>query len=70
MKSKTSKQGIDMTGNSQGRIFSTWREVAGFLRVSIKTAKRYKQKYDLPIDHYPSGRILAYEDELIRWQKK
>lgn len=48
----------------------TWGEIAGFLRVDVKTAQRWERERGLPVRRLPGGRrghVYAYRAELERW---
>ena len=45
-----------------------WSEIAGFLRVSKRTAHRYHRKHDLPV--YKVGHtVYALKAEVEQWMK-
>jgi len=52
------------------RVFDSWKEIAAYLKRSIKTCQRWERELGLPVhrqDHGPRGRIFAYKHELDRW---
>jgi tetratricopeptide (TPR) repeat protein len=52
------------------RILESWKEIADYLKRSVRTCKRWEPKLGLPIhrlDGTPSARVFAYADELDRW---
>ena len=52
------------------RIFSTWKEIAAYLRVGVRTVQRYEEKWAFPIRRpYSRNRssVMALVDEIDRW---
>jgi tetratricopeptide (TPR) repeat protein len=52
------------------QILESWKEIAGYLKRSIRTCRRWEAELELPIhrlDGTPSARVFAYADELDRW---
>jgi hypothetical protein len=52
------------------QIFESWKEIADYLKRSIRTCRRWEDELGLPIhrlDGTPSARVFAYADELDRW---
>ncbi len=47
----------------------TWGEIAMFLGVSEKTAKRWTRDKGMPVRKHPGGRVYAYTEELLRWEE-
>lgn len=44
-----------------------WKEIAAYIGLSIKTCKRYKKKYSLPVRSLPGGKPVALPLELDHW---
>lgn len=52
------------------QVLASWKEVAGFLRVTVRTVQRWERRRGLPVHRFGSGpnaRIVAYTDELTNW---
>ncbi len=47
----------------------TWGEIAAFLGTSEKTAKRWTREKGMPVRKHPGGRVYAFSEELLRWEK-
>ena len=51
-------------------ILKSWKEVAEYLKVSVRTAQRWKHEFGLPVHRmegeHASG-ILAFPDEIEQW---
>ncbi len=48
----------------------SWKAIAAYLKVDVRTAQRWLKKTDIPIYHQggrPKGRPVAYPDELDHW---
>jgi hypothetical protein len=41
-----------------------WKEIAAYIGLSVRTCKRYKKKYSLPIRSLPGGKPAALPMEL------
>jgi hypothetical protein len=58
---------------SSREMLMSWKEIASYLRVDIKTAQRYEKKFGLPV-HRRTGflrsRVFAYTDEIKRWENR
>ena len=50
------------------QVFSSWKEIAGFLGKGIRTVQRWESALGLPV-HRPAlhGIVLAYQSELEGW---
>ena len=53
------------------RAFDSWKEIAAYLRRSVKTCQRWEAELGLPV-HRPDGgkkpHIIAYRDEIDAWR--
>ena len=57
---------------SQGRIFSSWKEIAGFLGKGVRTVQRWEKTHGLPVSRpigCASNVVFAKEEELVRWMR-
>ena len=57
-------------GTRNHNILKSWKEIAAYLDVSVRTCLRYEAKYGLPvhrIDQTAKSGIFAYRDELDDW---
>lgn len=62
-----------MTDNELPRSeLSSWKEVAAFLRVSVRTAQKWEREKGLPVHRMPgsAGRVVATTNELARWRER
>lgn len=52
------------------RQLSSWKEIAGYLGVTERTAQKWERERGLPVHRLPGerGRVAAWTDELDRWQ--
>jgi len=44
-----------------------WKEIAGYISQTIKTAKKYHKKYGMTIRRGPGGKPIALPSELDKW---
>ena len=53
------------------RLLSSWKEIAVYLRVSVRTAQLWESERGLPVTRPPGKRgvVWANEDELDAWRK-
>ena len=52
-------------------LITGWKDIAEFLGVSEKTARRYEKTRDLPVIRIiDNGPVKAIESELIEWLKE
>jgi hypothetical protein len=54
------------------RRLTTWKEIASYLDVTIKTCKRWEEDRNLPVYRFKQSlksRVYAYEQELDDWHK-
>jgi tetratricopeptide (TPR) repeat protein len=55
------------------RIFDSWKEIAAYLKRSVKTCQRWESELGLPIhrsDESPKAKVFASKDEIDHWQRK
>jgi len=59
------------TPTSPDAELSGWKEIAGYLGVSIRTAQAFEQQHALPIHRMPGtkGRVWTTADELAEWKR-
>lgn len=55
---------------SERKILHSWKEIANYLDIGVRTAQRYEALYGMPV-HRPAGKdrsaVLALCDELDGW---
>jgi hypothetical protein len=56
---------------SQNRILHSWKEIAAYMTLGVRTIQRYEDRFHLPI-HRPGGKqhrsaVLALSDEIDDW---
>jgi hypothetical protein len=54
-------------------ILNTWKEIANYLDVEVKTAQRWEKELCMPVHRSkisPKSRVFAYKDELDAWNPK
>jgi hypothetical protein len=44
-----------------------WKEISQYVGLHIRTCKRYKKKYSLPVKHLPGGTPVSLPYELDQW---
>jgi hypothetical protein len=57
---------------NKGRLLSSWKEIAEYLKCDVRTCLRWEQTRGLPIHRLegtPKSRVFAYQDELDSWVK-
>lgn len=54
---------------SGGRTLDSWKEIADFLDVSVRTAHRWEETARMPVHRTPTGHVWARADELERWRR-
>jgi hypothetical protein len=63
-------QGVGVVpGASEGKRLKGWKEIAGCLNVTTRTAQRWAEKFKLPVDAV-CGKYEADEAELLSWKKE
>jgi len=66
------KPGFDMsTPTRPDAELSGWKEIAGYLGVSVRTAQALEQEHALPVHRMPGakGRVWTTADELAEWKR-
>jgi hypothetical protein len=56
--------------SSEGRIFSSWKEIAAFLGRGVRTVQRWETTLGLPVQRpngYGSNVVVATESDLRQW---
>jgi hypothetical protein len=57
-------------------VLNSWKEIAEFLEVSVKTAKEYRKKRGLPVTKprvrpdgkvVSNGRVMATTQNILKW---
>ena len=58
----------DHSGQPPGQLTS-WKEIAGYFHVSVRTAQRWERSLRLPVKRRPGrkGRIFANQNDLSNW---
>ena len=58
--------------NRDKAALTSWKEIAGFLGVNIRTAQRWAAQKGLPVRRFPSatGRATADPAELLEWKRQ
>lgn len=61
-----------MTQPASGPPLQSWKEVAAFLGVSIRTAQYWEREKGLPVSRLPTqnGRVSANPEDLERWRSR
>lgn len=60
-----------MNNFNNKKKLNSWKEIAGYLDVSVRTAIRWEKQYGLPvhrIDDSANARVFALESDLDEWQ--
>ena len=57
--------------DSQTRVLNSWKEIATFLRVSVRTAHMWEAERGLPVKRLPGRRGMVWADvaELDAWRE-
>lgn len=56
-------------GEDVDRTLNTWKDIADFLGVSVRTAHRWEEDAGMPVHRAPSGHVCAVRAELDRWRR-
>ncbi len=51
------------------RRLESWKEIADYLGISVRTAHRWEEGNSMPLHRSPSGRVYATSAELNRWRE-
>ncbi|BDC48239.1 hypothetical protein F183_A05550 [Bryobacterales bacterium F-183] len=63
---------IPLPGPSARRKLDSWKEIASYLRVSVRTVQRWEEQNGLPVYRVRKDKaagVFAYADELDTWQR-
>jgi len=55
------------------QVLDSWKEIADYLKRSVKTCQRLEHELGLPIHRLadtPKARVFAYKEEIDRWIEK
>ncbi len=54
---------------ASGQKLDGWGEIAGYLRVAVRTAQMYERDHALPVQRMPGtrGRVFAYSEDIENW---
>jgi hypothetical protein len=52
------------------KILVGWKEIASYLRCSVRVAKRKAQLHDLPVSYDADGRIRAIKEDIDAWIRR
>ena len=70
MSNQTFPVGLSNRGMSERKVLHSWKEIATYMSVGVRTAQRYEALYGMPL-HRPAGKdrsaVLALSDELDGW---
>jgi hypothetical protein len=69
----TSEKEVGPMSSPEGRIFSSWKEIAAFLGRGVRTVQRWETTLGLPIrrpNGYGSNVVVASESELRQWLRQ
>jgi excisionase family DNA binding protein len=55
----------------EDKELASWKEIAEYLGVSVRTAQKWEQKRNLPIHRLPGKRstVIAFASELDSWKR-
>jgi hypothetical protein len=59
--------------NARRKELHSWKAIAVYLDLSVRTAQSYEKNFGLPVRRPPEGskaRVLAYTDELDAWMRQ
>src|SRR4030095_15967803 len=51
--------------------FDSWKEIANYLKISVRTVQRWEKDEGLPVHRQPHARqdtVYAYKDEIEAWR--
>jgi len=58
-----------MEEDLMGNMLLTWEEIAGYLRISRRSAQRMEKICDLPVRRKGRGFVYAFKEEIDSWLK-
>jgi tetratricopeptide (TPR) repeat protein len=67
-----SKQPADNCSPSNRVRFDSWKQIAGYLRTSVRTVQRWEKTEGLPVHRHEHARqdtVYAYKSEVDRWRE-
>jgi len=69
MKRQAASPKRHIVNNGERRILKSWKEIASYLGIGVRTAQRWKADRGLPVKQPGSARsaVLAVSDEIDRW---
>src|SRR5207237_414247 len=70
MSSSPDERSFDVSEPRSDRRLDSWKEIASYLRRSVRSARRWEKEQDLPIrrhDHGKGGSVYALTAELDEW---
>jgi hypothetical protein len=53
----------------EARTLDSWKEIANFLGVSVRTAHRWEEGAGMPVHRSPAGHVSAEQAALDRWRR-
>lgn len=58
--------------NDKAKLLQSWKEIAGFFEVTVRTVQNWEEERALPVHRMPGakGRVYAYVDELEAWRQQ
>lgn len=63
----------ELTNAGRSRLLHSWKEIACYLGVGVRTVQRYEGQYGLPV-HRPAAKprssVAAFADELDAWMRR
>lgn len=59
-------------GSGSGAELNSWKEIAAFLEVNVRTAQRWEAQHGMPVRRFAGekGRVAASTDELQAWRRR
>src|SRR5262245_10370296 len=45
----------------------SWKEIAGYLKRSVRTVTRWEQEHGLPVHRHSTGAVYGYRPEIDAW---
>lgn len=67
------KDKVSKPNTKKENLLSSWKEIAVYLNVGIRTCHRYEKNFGMPVhrlDSSPRARVFAYKEDLDDWQKE
>jgi hypothetical protein len=66
-------QGVQKGPSSDSDYLDSWKEIAAYLRRTVRTAQRWEEHESLPVHrhiHKESATVYAFKSELSAWRLK